>query len=47
MPALGRLTVNGKPIKVRDGVAAHAVDKIEIAAQEDSEILLADVPALQ
>jgi hypothetical protein len=47
VPALGRLTVNGKPIKARDGVAIHAVNPIEIAAQEDSEILLADVPALQ
>ncbi len=44
VPALGRITVNGKEIKARDGVAIHGEENITIAALDDSEILLADVP---
>jgi redox-sensitive bicupin YhaK (pirin superfamily) len=47
VPALGRLTVNDREVNARDGVAIRAVDMVEIAAQEDAEILLADVPAFQ
>src|SRR5262245_16488465 len=46
VPALGRLTINGKEVKARDGVAIREVEKIDIAATEDSEILIADVPKL-
>ena len=46
VPALGRLTVNGKAVKARDGVAVHGEDRIEIAAVEDGEILIADVPGM-
>jgi redox-sensitive bicupin YhaK (pirin superfamily) len=45
VPALGKLTVNGKSIKARDGVAIHGENKIGIKADEESEILIADVPA--
>jgi len=41
--ATGKLTVNGQPIGARDGVALADVEAIEIAAEEDAEILLADV----
>ena len=41
--ATGRLTVNGKPVAARDGVALSDVEAVEIAAEEDAEILLADV----
>lgn len=44
VPALGKLTINGKSVKARDGVAIHGEEKIEIKADEDSEILIADVP---
>lgn len=46
VPALGRLTINGKIVKARDGVAITGVEKIAIQAMEDSEILLADIPKL-
>ncbi len=46
VPALGRLTVNGKEIKARDGVAIHGEENIEFKAVEDTEILMADVPRL-
>ena len=44
--AAGLITVNGKPAKARDGVAVTGEDALEITASEDSEILIADVPAL-
>jgi redox-sensitive bicupin YhaK (pirin superfamily) len=46
VPALGKLTINGKTVKARDGVAIHAVERIDIEAIDESEILIADVPAL-
>jgi quercetin 2,3-dioxygenase len=46
VPAAGKLTVNGKPAKARDGIAIHGEDRIELKAIEDTEILLADVPKL-
>ncbi len=46
VPALGRITVNGKPAKARDGVAIRGEDKVEITAHEESEILIADVPKI-
>ena len=46
VPALGRLTINGLSAKARDGVAITGEDEITITAQEDTEVLLADVPKL-
>jgi quercetin 2,3-dioxygenase len=46
VPALGKLIINGKTVKARDGVAIHGVEKLDIEAVEDSEILIADVPKL-
>lgn len=42
--ARGRIAVNGAPVAARDGVAIHGEPRIEIAAAEESEILLADLP---
>ncbi len=41
--ATGKLTVNGKPVGARDGVAIADVETVAITAEEDAEILLADV----
>ena len=41
--ATGRVTVNGKPAGARDGVVLEDIAEVTIAAEEDSEILLADV----
>jgi len=46
VPALGRLTINGLSAKARDGVAITGEDEITITAQEDTEVLLADLPKL-
>lgn len=43
VPARGRVTVNGKPAGARDGVVLQDVEEVTIAAEEDAEILLADV----
>lgn len=45
VPATGRIAVNGKQAAARDGVAIIEEDEIAITAEEQSEILLADVPA--
>ena len=45
VPASGRVTVNGTAAGARDGVAVTGEEEIVIAAEERSEILLADVPA--
>lgn len=42
--ARGRISVNGVIAEARDGVAIEAEDSITIAALEESEVLLADVP---
>jgi redox-sensitive bicupin YhaK (pirin superfamily) len=42
--ATGRFTVNGVPVKARDGVVVTGDDTIRIEAEEPSEILLADLP---
>jgi len=44
VPALGRLTVNGREVNARDGVVVTDEDTIQIKAIEDSEVLLADLP---
>ncbi|RDD62769.1 pirin family protein [Ferruginivarius sediminum] len=44
VPATGRILVNGKPVDARDGVAVWDEDALEVTAEADSEILLADVP---
>jgi quercetin 2,3-dioxygenase len=41
--ATGRVTVNGEAVGARDGVVLQGIDEAVIAAEEDSEILLADV----
>ena len=42
--ARGAATVNGTPVGARDGVTIKDEAEIQIAAQEESEILLADLP---
>jgi hypothetical protein len=44
VPATGRLNVNGEVLDARDGLAIWDEDAIEIAAEQDSELLLADLP---
>jgi len=44
VPAVGSVAVNGHPVRHRDGVAIADVDSVEIAASEDAEIVLVDVP---
>jgi redox-sensitive bicupin YhaK (pirin superfamily) len=46
VPAAGLLTVNGKSVKARDGVAVTGENSLDITAVEPSEILIADVPGL-
>jgi quercetin 2,3-dioxygenase len=43
VPATGRVTVNGESAGARDGIALQDVEEVTIAAEEDAEILLADV----
>lgn len=45
VPASGRLTVNGKPVNTRDGLAITANTILEIHADETAELVLADVSA--
>jgi quercetin 2,3-dioxygenase len=42
--AAGALTVNGKPVKARDGVAITGERGLILAASEPSEVLLVDAP---
>ncbi|MFQ5773458.1 MAG: pirin family protein [Kiloniellaceae bacterium] len=44
VPARGRIEVNGVPANARDGVAIEGESEIVVIANEDSEILLADLP---
>ncbi|NIA71636.1 pirin family protein [Pelagibius litoralis] len=43
VPAKGSITVNGVKAGERDGIAINDVDRVEIIAETDAEILLADV----
>ncbi|MEO3428450.1 pirin family protein [Pelagibius sp. CAU 1746] len=43
VPATGRLKVNGETVEARAGVVLEGVEEVTITAEEDSEILLADV----
>lgn len=43
VPAKGSITVNGVKAGERDGVTIRDVEKVEITAETESEILLADV----
>ncbi len=43
VPATGRLKVNGETVDARAGVVLEDVEEVAITAEEDSEILLADV----
>ena len=42
VPASGQVTVNGKAIKARDGLALTGVDTVTITAVEESEIVMTD-----
>ena len=42
--ARGRATVNGTPLGPRDGAMITDVTELTVAAQEESEVLLADLP---
>ena len=44
VPAVGRLTVNGRQVDTRDGVAITDEEAVRITALEESEVLLADLP---
>lgn len=44
VPARGRVTVNGTAVPARAGAAIAEVDAIDIVAEEDSELLLVDLP---
>lgn len=41
--ASGRISVNGESAGARDGIALQDIEEVTIAADEDAEILLADV----
>jgi redox-sensitive bicupin YhaK (pirin superfamily) len=43
VPATGRVRVNGHLVEARDGVAVWDEETLEIVAEADSEVLLADV----
>ncbi|MPZ08649.1 MAG: hypothetical protein GEU89_00370 [Kiloniellaceae bacterium] len=43
VPATGRIAVNGKIAAARDGVVLEDIEEVTITAEEDAEILLADV----
>lgn len=40
----GEVTINGQPLKARDGFGVWDTDKINISTQSNSELLLMDVP---
>ncbi len=44
VPASGRIEINGRLARARDGIAVNGEERIVIRALEDSEILLADLP---
>lgn len=44
VPAVGKLLVNGREAKARDGIAIHGEDRIELKAIEETEVLIADIP---
>ena len=46
VPAAGKLLVNGRETKARDGIAITGEDRVELKAIEDTEILIADVPQM-
>ena len=49
MPAVGQVKVEGEgasfSAKARDGVAMADVEAVELTAEDQSEILIAEVPA--
>jgi len=45
VPSKGRITVDGQPVDERSGAAIAGLDEITIAATNDAEIVLVDVPA--
>ncbi|HZD25312.1 MAG TPA: pirin family protein [Alphaproteobacteria bacterium] len=44
VPASGRITVNGEAAAARAGVKLEAAQEIRVAAEEDTELLLFDLP---
>lgn len=44
VPSTGKLTVNGQTLDARDGAVISGEDAVEIAALDDTELLLADLP---
>ena len=40
MPASGQITVNGVQTNARDGLAVSGEQRMQISAQQDSEIIL-------
>jgi redox-sensitive bicupin YhaK (pirin superfamily) len=44
VPASGRIEINGTPAKARDGIMVTDAMDLAITAQEDAEILVADLP---
>jgi redox-sensitive bicupin YhaK (pirin superfamily) len=44
VPARGRIEINGAPAKARDGILVTGEADLAITAQEDAEILVADLP---
>ena len=42
--ATGAVAVNGRPAAARDGVTISGEDSITVVAEEESEILIADIP---
>lgn len=43
VPATGRIEINGKTVRARDGAAIHETEIVGFKALEDSEIVLVDV----
>ncbi len=46
VPATGKIQVNGQAANARDGIHIDETTEFEITADEDAEIVLADLPIL-
>ncbi len=46
VPSEGKITVNGKSVNTRDGVAVSETNALEIKMEIDGEIILVDLPAV-
>ncbi len=45
VPAAGQIAIDGNDLQARSGAMIVGADRISLTAREDSEILLADLPA--